>query len=76
MKLRVSGGFPIVVAHRLRLPGEVFEVPDKLGLSLLEQSDGVDQVGAVSGSTAADVLAQPTKRVRRRAAQPDSEGAE
>ena len=76
MKLRVCGGFPIVVAHRLRLPGEVFEVPDKLGLSLLEHSGVVDQVGAVSDAKTADVLAQPTKRVRRRAAQPDSEGAE
>ena len=76
MKLRVSGGFPIVVGHKLRLPGEEFEVPDRLGMSLLEHSGVIDQVGAVSDTKTADVQAQPTQRVRRRTAKPDSEGAE
>ena len=76
MKLRVSGGFPIVVGHKLRLPGEEFEVPDRLGMSLLEHGGVVDQVGAVSEPTAADAQAQPSKRPRRRAVKPDTGGAE
>lgn len=76
MKLRVSGGFPIVVAHRLRLPGEEFEVPDKLGVSLLEQSGVVDRIPDPDVVTATmGAPAQPGRRSRRRAKQ-ESGGAE
>jgi len=37
MRIRVVGRTGVVAGHRLRLPGEVFEVKDAMGMALLAQ---------------------------------------